>query len=277
MVKRLKLLGTTVLYCFTSYSISLAQTSLTVYEASDPSYIRSYVKLSAESYNFFDNAQFYSIIGGYYYAIGNRHLVGLSVPFMHNIFNGNYGGYENTTGFGDIKMTYMFTAYQAKRPLGLQRVSPMLEVSAPTGEYQLGRGAGTWVYKPGIIFSYRPAPEVSFYPEIKYQFSTEEANSQGGTDGLPDPEDPTKDLKYQNLIVNVPMVIILNDWDGWFSLNAQYARSFTEDADFIFMRLDIGKMIGDQTSASLTISKFIAGQPRLNLIVQARFNFYLAR
>jgi hypothetical protein len=69
----------------------------------------------------------------------------------------------------------------------------------------------------------------------------------------------------------------LKDWDGWLSFNAQYGHSFTEKVDFLFLRMDIGKMIGDYTSGSLNISKFIAGQPRLNLVVQARFNFYLGR
>ncbi|HET6225699.1 MAG TPA: hypothetical protein VFF27_05425 [Bacteroidia bacterium] len=74
-----------------------------------------------------------------------------------------------------------------------------------------------------------------------------------------------------------PAVIVLKDWEGWFSLNAQYGHSFTEKVDFLFLRMDIGKMIGDYTSGSLNISKFIAGQPRLNLVIQARFNFYLGR
>jgi hypothetical protein len=251
---------------------------VSAYEASNPAYIKTHIRTSAESYNFFENATFYAIQAGFYYGVGERHLAGLSIPFYHNVFNGDYGGYENTTGIGDIRMSYMLTAFNRKvGGPGLQRVSPSIELSAPTGEYLLGRGAGTWLYKPGVIFTFSPIPEVSFYPEIKYQFSIEEANSQGGSDGLPDPEDPDKDLKYQNLLMAFPVVMVLKDWDGWFSLNAQYGHSFTEKVDFFFLRMDIGKMIGDYTSCSLNISKFIAGQPRLNVVVQARFNFYLGR
>lgn len=256
---------------------SVAQKEVTAFEASNPAYIRSHIRTAAESYDFFDNATFYALQLGYYYGIGNRHLAGLSIPFYHNIFNGDYGGYENSTGIGDIRMSYMLNALDKKvSGPGLQRISPYVEVSAPTGESQLGRGAGTWLFKPGVIFSFSPIEEVSFYPEVKYQFSIGEANSQG-SDGLPDPEDPTKDRQYRNLAMALPMVMVLKDWEGWFSVNVQYGRSFTEDEDFLFLRADIGKMMGNYTSGSLNISKFIAGQPRLNLVIQAKFNFYLGR
>ncbi|MBL7856922.1 MAG: transporter [Cyclobacteriaceae bacterium] len=239
--------------------------------------MRSQIKTAFESYLFFESGTFYALQFGYNYGIGNRHLLGIAIPFYHNVFNADYGGFENTTGMGDIRMSYMAAVFNKENRAGLQRISPYLEVSAPTGEYQLGRGAGAWLYKPGIIFSIRPAPEVSFYPEIKYQFSTSEVNSQGGDDGLPDPEDPTKDLKYKNLSLALPVTLVLNDWNGWFSLNVLYTHSFEEKNDFIFIRTDIGKMIGDQTAFSLNIAKFIAGQPRLNVIVQAKFNFFLGR
>ena len=256
-----------------------SQTSIvSAYEASNPTYIRSYIKTSAESYNYFDIANFYSIQAGYFYGISGKHLLGISIPFYHNIFNNDYGGYENTTGIGDIRMSYMLNAFDKKvGGPGLQRVSPYIELSAPTGEYQLGRGAGDWLYKPGIIFSFSPIPELSFYPEIKYQFSINDVNSEGSSDGMPDSEDPLKEGKYQNLVMNFPVVIVLKDWDGWFSLNAQYAHSFTEKVDFYFLRMDVGKMFGDYTSGALNISKFIAGQPRLNVVIQAKFNFYLGR
>jgi hypothetical protein len=261
-----------------SQSSTVTIPTVTAFEASNPAYIRSYVKTSAESYDFFENATFYALQLGYFYGIGTRHLAGLTIPFYHNIFAGDYGGYENTTGIGDIRMSYMFNALEKKvGGPGLQRISPYIELSAPTGEYKLGRGAGAWLYKPGVIFSFSPIPEVSFYPEIKYQFSIGDVNSQGGSDGLPDPEDPVKEGKYQNLIMVLPCVIVLKDWDGWFSLNAQYEHSFTEKVDFIFLRTDIGKMFGDYTAGSLNISKFIAGQPRLNIVIQAKFNIYLGR
>jgi len=258
--------------------VSSQSNTVSAYEASNPSYIRSYVKTSAESYNYFETANFYAIQLGYYYGIGTRHLTGISIPFYHNVFNNDYAGYENTTGIGDIRMSYMLNAFDKKvGGPGLQRVSPYIEVSAPTGEYELGRGAGAWLYKPGIIFSFSPIPEFSFYPEIKYQFSTEAANSDGSSDGLPDSEDPIKEDKHQNLVMNFPAVMVLKEWDGWFSLNAQYGRSFTEKVDFFFLRMDVGKMFGEYTSGALNISKFIAGQPRLNVVVQAKFNFYLGR
>jgi hypothetical protein len=99
-----------------------------------------------------------------------------------------------------------------------------------------------------------------------------EANSTG--DGVPDPEDPEKDYTVQSLGVALPAVVQLDDWNGWFSLNTLYSHSFSEDTDFLFLRMDIGKVIGDNASAALRISKFIAGQPRLNLLVQVNFSFY---
>ena len=176
-----------ILILITSYqAISQTEptTNVSAFEASNPAYIRSYVKTSAESYDYFENAAFYSLQLGFFYRIGERHLTGITMPFYHNIFNGDYGGYENTTGIGDIRMSYMFNALDKKvEGPGLQRISPYIELSAPTGEYQLGRGAGAWLYKPGIIFSFRPIQEVSFYPEIKYQFSIGDANSDGSSDG----------------------------------------------------------------------------------------------
>ncbi|HEU5292559.1 MAG TPA: hypothetical protein VFU05_18050 [Cyclobacteriaceae bacterium] len=261
-----------------TYYYAHSQSTVSAYEASNPTYIRSHVRTSFESYNYYETANFYSIQLGYYYGIGERHLAGISIPFYHNVFNADFAGYENTTGIGDIRMFYMLNAFNRKVDgPGLKRVSPFLEVSAPTGEYELGRGAGAWLYKPGIIFSYSPIPEVSFYPEIKYQFSINETNGDGSSDGMPDPEDPVKEGKYQNLAMNFPVVMILKEWDGWFSLNAQYAHSFTEKVDFFFLRMDVGKMLGEYTSGALNISKFIAGQPRLNVVVQAKFNFYLGR
>ena len=273
-----KIFLVTALSTITSYHVIAQSTTVSAYEASNPTYVRSYFKTSAESYNYNETANFYAIQFGYYYGIGERHLAGISIPFYHNVFNADFAGYENTTGIGDIRMFYMLNAFNRKVDgPGLKRISPYVEVSAPTGEYELGRGAGAWLYKPGVIFSYSPIPEVSFYPEIKYQFSIEDTNSDGGSDGMPDPEDPGKEGQHQNLAINFPFVMVLKEWDGWFSLNGQYAHSFTEEVDFFFIRMDVGKMLGEYTSGALNISKFIAGQPRLNLVIQAKFNFYLGR
>jgi hypothetical protein len=231
----------------------------------------------ADSYVFYQPAHFYAFRFGFLYGLQNeKHLFGLSIPFVHNIFEEDLQGFENTTGLGDIQMIYM-TAFTTGKSIGLSRISPYFEVTAPTGESQLGRGAGTWLYKPGVILKFQATPEVAFYPEIRFQFSGNDANSQGGSDGLPDPEDPETDGKLQNLTFLLPVVVELESIQAWFSLNASYTQSLTEDEYFIFMRTDFGKMIGDKTSAALSISKFIAGQPRLNVVVQAKFQFFIGK
>ncbi len=244
-------------------------------DASDPACMKSRVVLDIESYFFEQPAQFYALRLGFLYGIGGeKHLLGMSIPVVHNIYEADYQGYENTTGIGDIRMIYML-ALTTGRSIGLSRISPYFEVTAPTGNDQLGRGAGTWLYKPGIIFKFQASPEIAFYPEARFQFSGSDANSQGGSDGVPDPEDPDTDGKFQTLNIQIPAVVQLESIKGWFSINAQYIQSFTEDEYFIFLRTDFGKMIGDKTSAALSISKFIAGQPRLNVCVQAKFQFFL--
>ncbi len=262
---------------FTLVSFTLMAQESNVYELSDPTTMRSRVPLDLESYFFFAGDQFYALRLGFVYGLQNeRHALGMSIPYVHNIFTQDYAGFENTTGIGDIKMIYTGVPYLNKDGIGLTKVSTFFETTAPTGEYRLGRGAGTWLFKPGIILSYKLTPELSVYPEVQFQFSRQDANSQGGGD-LPDPNNPDKDGKMQNFYVSVPAVMVIDSWDGWFSLNAQYIRSFTESTNFIFMRMDIGKMIGERSSASLNISKFIAGQPRVNVIVQARFLFLLGK
>lgn len=254
--------------------ITAPDPSVMLTAASDPGTMRSRVTADIESYIFLQDAQFYAVRAGYYYGLRNeRHLLGLAVPFVHNIFNADYAGFENTTGIGDIKMLYMFATYPKNRLL--TRASFYFEMTAPTGEYRLGRGAGSWIYKPGIILSYRPDPEIAFYPEVRFQFSNDDVNSRGGSSGVPDVEDNDLDNKLQDLVIQIPAVLELSSWNGWFSINAQYIQSFSVNEYFIFLRTDVGKMIGEKSSASLQLSKFIAGQPRLNVIVQAKFQFFL--
>lgn len=244
--------------------------------ASDPITMKTHASVDVESYIFHNESKFYNIRPGYYYGLGNeKHLFGMSIPFMHNVFNGNYAGFENTTGFGDLKMSYLFAPYYKKNKIGIERFTISAEVSAPTGEYRLGRGAGSWLYKPGVILTLRPGPGIAFYPELRFQFSGKQANSQAGIDGMPDPDDPEKDNRLQNLSLAVPMVAELEDWRGWFGIHILYTRSLEEKTDFIFLRTDFGKMIGERSAASLRISKFIAGQPRLNVIIQANFSFFV--
>ncbi|MBA4053640.1 MAG: hypothetical protein C0490_02910 [Marivirga sp.] len=244
--------------------------------ASDPVAMQTRITLDIESYIFHNTSQFYSLRPGYYYGLRNeRHLFGMSLPFVHNIFNGDYAGFENTTGVGDLKMSYLFVPYIQKSNIGTERITLAMDVSAPTGEYKLGRGAGAWLYKPGVIFTIRSGPALAFYPEVRFQFSGGEANSLAGSDGSPDADDPEKDDAIQNLSLSLPMVAQLIDWNGWFSFHMLYTRSFTEKTNFFFLRTDFGKMLGPNSSAALRITKFIAGQPRLNVIVQANVSFFI--
>lgn len=249
---------------------------VTVHDASNPALVRNRVVLDLDTYFFENGSTFYAIKPAYNYGVRNeRHQFALAIPFFHNVFSGDYGGYENTSGIGDTKMTYMVVPVINRNVLGFERLSTYMEVSAPTGEEQLGRGSGVWMYKPGVVGTFHATPGVSFYPEVRYQFSSNSANSQSGSDGLPDADDPEEDGKVQTLTVELPAVIVVENWNGWFALHAQYAHSFTEEVGFFYMRMDLGKMIGNKTSAALNIQKFIAGQPRLNLIIQARLQFFL--
>lgn len=244
-------------------------------DASDPATMRTRVLFDVESYFFYQPAQFYTVRLGYYYGLQNgRHLFGLAIPFIHNIFGEDLQGFENTTGIGDIKMMYM-GAIPTGKTIGLSRISPYFETTAPTGEYILGRGAGTWLYKPGIIFTVKAAPQITFYPEVKFQFSTRNASGMTGSDGVPNIDHTTKDGRLQNLTVQVPVVMQLESLEAWLGINAQYVQSFANREYFVFFRTDFGKMIGDKTAASLNITKFVAGQPLVNVAVQARFQFFI--
>lgn len=265
-----------MLTCF--YKSALTQTQrlpISEFDASDPAIMKSRVTSDFESYFFVVGARFYAMKFGYEYGLQNqKHLFGLSLPLVHNIYMADYGGYENTTGVGDLKMRYMFVPWQKSGPSSLQRVSTYFEMTAPTGASELGRGTGTWVYKPGVIFTFRPNPFVALYPEIKYSFSTKAANGLGG-DGAPDQGDTDIDGLIKNLSISVPAVALVTDWRGWVGMNAIYIKSFSEDTYYVFLRLDFGKMIGEKSSASLNITKFIAGQPRLDALVQAKFQFFI--
>ena len=261
-------------FCFLAV-VALCQPSNS-FVASDPVTMETRASVDGESYFFYGGAKFYALRFGYFYGLENKlHQFGMSLPFVHTIFNADYAGFENTTGIGDLKMSYLFVPYSKKNHIGLERVSIAFELTAPTGEYRLGRGAGAWLYEPGLVFTMRSSSEIVFYPDARFQLSGGDANSQGGSDGLPDPNNPDKEKRLQNLSLSCPMVAQVKDWDGWFSLNLLYSHSFTEQTGFLFLRTDFGKRIGDKTSASLRITKFIAGQPRLNVMVQANVLFFL--
>lgn len=243
--------------------------------AADPANMNSKILLDAESYFFHQPARFYAFRLGYAYGLRNeRHLFGISVPFIHSVFDEDYQGFENTTGIGDFEMWYM-TSFHTGKSIGLSRLSPFFEITAPTGEYLLGRGAGTWLYKPGIVFAWVIDPQVAFYPQVRYQFSGRDANSTGGVDGIPDIENPEKDGRMRNIAVELPVVVQFEPLQAWLSINVQYQKAISLDEYFLFMRLDFGKMITDRTAASLFLSKFVAGQPRLNVAAQARLQVFL--
>ncbi|MCK6618319.1 MAG: transporter [Cyclobacteriaceae bacterium] len=242
----------------------------------DPANVQSRVALDFDSYYFVADNKFFVARAGFYYGIPNgRHAFGLSIPLVHSIFNADFAGYENTTGIGDIRMSYMGAPYVKKTPLGLERVSCYLDVTAPTGNADLGHGVGSWLYKPGVIFSVQPSPAFSVYPEVRFQFSGTRVNSRGGADGVPDLENPDKDEKLQYITLALPFTYVMDDWNGWVSMNTEYAYTFVEETYFLFLRFDFGRMIGKHSAAGLHITKFIAGQPRLETLVRVKFNFFI--
>jgi hypothetical protein len=257
---------------------AFSQDGLFSHRPYDPANVQSRVALDFDSYYFVAGNKFFVARAGFYYGIpNNRHAFGLSIPLVHSIFNADFAGYENTTGIGDIRMSYMGAPYVKKTPLGLERISGYLDVTAPTGNADLGHGIGSWLYKPGLIFSVQPGPAFSMFPEIRFQFSGKEVNSRGGADGVPDLDDPDKDEKLQNITVALPLTYAIEDWEGWVSMNTEYTYTFVEDTYFLFLRFDFGRMMGQHSAAGLQITKFIAGQPRLETLVKVRFTFFISR
>jgi hypothetical protein len=253
-----------------------AQGSVDVHKPFDPSNMLSRVPIDLDSYYFLGGHQFYAMRFSYNYAIPNeRHMMSITVPVVHNIFNGNFAGFENTTGIGDIHFTYMGVPYLSKDPLGLKKVAAYIDVSTPTGNDRLGRGVGTWVYKPGLIFTYQPDAMWYFFPEIHFQFSTQTGNTRAGSQGLPDLDDPDKDEKLQDFGLSLPTKLILYDWDGWIGLTPDFSYTFVEDSYYLFLRAEVGKMIGQKTAASAQLNRFVAGQPRLQTWFRVNFTFFL--
>lgn len=264
-----------ILTCFANRIHAQPENPLAAATAADPANMKSRIQLDVESYFFYQPARFYAIRLGYAYGLRNeKHLFGISVPFVHSIFDEDYQGFENTTGIGDFEMWYM-TTINTRKSVGLARFSPFFKITAPTGEYLLGRGAGSWLYTPGMVFAWVVDPQVVFYPQVRYQFSGREANSTSGLSGIPDIEHPEKDGKLRNLSVELPIVVQFEPLQAWLSINPQYQQALEIDEYFIFLRLDFGKMVTERTAASLFLSKFIAGQPRLNVIAQARLQVFL--
>ncbi len=263
-------------FCFTVCAKLLAQTAIESHQPYSPVNMESRVSIDLDSYYFVAENKFFAFRPGFHYGLpGKRHVMGISIPVVHSIFSGDFAGFENTTGIGDIKFSYIGVPFESKDALGLQKVSVFFDASAPTGNEQLGRGAGAWIFKPGVVFTYRPNPSFYVFPQVNFQFSSARLNSLGGGDGVPDLEDPDSEEKLNVLSISLPATFVLDEWAGWISLNPEYIQSFEEDTYFLFLRLDLGKMIGDRTSAALNITKFIAGQPRLETMFRFRINFFL--
>lgn len=275
MRKRIERLFT--LFLLAIASTLFAQTDIDRLEPYHPALMDSRISLDLDSYYFVAENKFYSFKPGFAYGLpGKRHTMGIAVPVVHSIFSGDFAGFENTTGIGDMKFFYHGVAYQSKDPLGLQRITATFEATAPTGNARLGRGTGAWVYKPGIVVAIRPDEAFHLFPSLNFQISSARLNSLGGGDGVPDLDDPDLNDQLKVISMSLPATFVLDSWSGWVSLHPEYIHTFVEDTYFLFLRLDLGKMIGDNTSASLQITKFIAGQPRLETWIKFRLNFFLS-
>ncbi|MBX2966745.1 MAG: hypothetical protein KF845_11395 [Cyclobacteriaceae bacterium] len=255
-----------------------AQTDIDRLEPYHPALMDSRITLDLDTYYFVAENKFYSFKPGFVYGLpGKRHAMGIALPVVHSIFSGDFAGFENTTGIGDMKFFYHGVAYQAKDPLGLQRITATFEATAPTGNARLGRGTGAWVYKPGVVVAIRPDEAFYLFPTLNFQISSARLNSLGGADGVPDLANPDLDDQLKVMSMSLPATFVLDSWSGWVSLHPEYIHTFVEDTYFLFLRLDLGKMIGSNTSASLQITKFIAGQPRLETWIKFRLNFFLGQ
>jgi len=73
----------------------------------------------------------------------------------------------------------------------------------------------------------------------------------------------------------MPVTFEMISWSGWFTANMPFSYSLSEKNYFLFLKVDFGKKISERSAASLNITKFIAGQPRLNVLVQARLILFL--
>lgn len=243
----------------------------------DPANTQSRIATDFDSYYFTGGHRFYWARFTYDYGIpNNRHRMGISIPVVHCIFNGDFAGFENTTGIGDLRFTYVGIPYLATNTVfGLKKIAMGLEVTTPTGNERLGRGVGSWVFRPGVTFTYQADMDLYIFPQVRFQFSTSDVNSRAGNDGVPDLEDPENDEQLQNINLTIPTIFLLRDWDGWIGLTVDTDFTFVEDTYFLFIKTEVGKMLGRKTSAMLQITQFVAGQPRLSTVVSAHVNFFL--
>ncbi len=262
-----------ILLCFVITSMTLkGQTQ----EPFNPANMSTRALFEAGTYYYNGGHKFYSLAGGFDYGFAKKNLFTVYIPVVHNIYNADYGGLENTTGIGDVKFGYARVLYEPKKKVRqVERVTGLMEVTAPTGDPLAGRGTGTWLYKPGLIVGMRLDQAVTFYPSAQFQFSTDPANSRAGTNGLPDPQDPDRDGRLKSVSVDLPFTFEMIEWGGWLTLNAPFIYSLQETNYFLFLKADFGKKISEKSAAALMITKFIAGQPRLNVLVQAKLTIFL--
>jgi hypothetical protein len=244
-------------------------------EPFNPANMSTRALFEAGTFYFNGGSKFYSLSAGFDYGLAKKNLFSVSVPVVHNIYNADYGGLENTTGIGDIKFGYARVLYEPKKVRNVERVTALFDVTAPTGDPLAGRGTGSWLYKPGLIVGMRLDQAVTFYPSAQFQFSTSPANSRAGTNGLPDPQDPDKDGRLKSFSLDVPVTFEMINWGGWLTMNMPFTYSLQETNYFLFLKADFGKKISEKSAATLMITKFVAGQPRLNVLVQARLTIFL--
>jgi hypothetical protein len=242
----------------------------------DPALMASRWMFDANTYLFVAQDRFYTLAAGYAYGLSNeRHLFSLHVPFIHTIINADFGGLENTTGIGDLQFAYWWVPFVSKKQHGVERVSLVAGLSAPTGNPVAGRGVGTWLFKPGMVVTVPVSPGVMFYPEARFQFSAGDVNSLGGNDGLPDPEDTDSEGRLQLLSVQLPVIMELPEARAWLGIDAPFQYSLSESTYFLYLKLSFGWMATERSALSLSATKFVAGQPRLNVAVQIRYSIFL--
>lgn len=245
---------------------------------SNPTLTRTQFSFDFDSYFFVAENRLLAARPAFHYDFNsNRHKVMMEVPILSTFYSGNYQGFERQTGLGDMRFKYMYLAYydenarQSFNGLGIT-----FEMITPTGNSQFGLGLGKWQYAPGVVFSFRPNPFFAFYPEIVYRFTADDVNgiSLPGA-GLPDFETPENDPKFQSILFEVPAVVELSDWNGWFSVSPVYLKDFPSGYSIFAFSGEIGLKTSENFGASIHILRFVAGQPRLITHVTAKFDFYL--
>jgi hypothetical protein len=113
------------------------------------------------------------------------------------------------------------------------------------------------------------------FPQVNFQFSPAEVNSRGGNVVVPDLENTDRDDKLQTFGASLATSYVLYEWDGWFGLNPEYSYSYAEKTYYLYLTMEVGKMISPKSSAMLQLTQFVAGQPRLQTIFKAKLNFFL--